>query len=271
MTRILLFACAVVLSGIASSQVLAKVDDAELTWDDVIYMIGGEQNAEYLGVTSEASAEEILQSWVREELLVRAAVESGLESDPEVSRALEQARRQILLEAYMYKLVDGIQPSRLEVENYVDQWLETYKKRIHVQHIVVDDYNLAASILARIRAGADFSALASQYSIGPSAENGGDLGWIVRGQSGYMEFDEAAFRLDDGEVSDVVKTDAGYHIIKVLESAPLDPEPTLDDITEMVTMELTQAMQEEVLMQKVDSLRQYHDITLYPERFLEKF
>lgn len=270
MRFILMTLAVLALPGLSAAQVLATVDDAELTWQDVLYMIGGEQNVPYLGIASESSADEVLHSWVREEVLVRAARSSGLASDPEIRFILEQAERQILLDAYMSEIVEGLQPSQLEIENYVDEWLSTYRKSMHIRHIVVDDPNLANSILARVRAGSDFATLAGEYSMGPSGADGGDLGWITRGQSGYMSFDEAAFRLAEGEVSDVVETGAGYHIIKVIESRPLEPVPTEQEIRQVVAMELTQAMQEEAIMERAGELEQGHVIHTYPQRLLEQ-
>ncbi len=252
-----------------SAEIIASVDDATLTWDDILAMIGGEQNIQYLGITSEAGAVEILNSWVREEVMVQAAEAEGLESNPIVQDAIEQARRQILLEAYMADLVSDLQPSQLEIENYVDAWISTYKKTSHLRHIIVQDENLANSLLARINAGSDFAELALEYSIGPSGVEGGELGWITRGQSGYMAFDEAAFRLEAGEVSDIIETGAGYHIISAVETQLLSPEPTVEEITQLVAMELTQTMQEEVIMAEIESLEINHTIVLYPERLME--
>ena len=263
------FALILLIPAAASADVIASVDDATLTWDDVLGMIGGEENVQYLGISTEASAIEVLQSWVREEVMVQAAENSGLDSDPAVREILEQTRRQILLEAFMANIVEGMQPSQLEIENYANVWLSTYRKSVSVRHIILQDENLANSLLARIRAGSDFAALAQEYSVGPSSENGGDLGWITRGQSGYMAFDEAAFRLEEGEVSDVVETGAGFHIIEVLETELLSPEPTVEEIQEVVTMELTQTMQEEAIMAELEVLEMNHDIVLYPERLLE--
>jgi len=263
------FALILLIPAAASADVIASVDDATLTWDDVLGMIGGEENVQYLGITSESSAIEVLQSWVREEVMVQAAVDLGLESDPEVREILEQTRRQILLEAFMTRIVEGMQPSQLEIENYADVWLSTYRKSAHIRHIIVQDENLANSLLARVNAGSDFAALAQEYSIGPSGVSGGDLGWITRGQSGYMSFDEAAFRLEDGEVSDVVETGAGFHIIEVIETQILSPEPSVEEIQEVVTIELTQAIQEEAIMAELDILELNHEIVLYPERLLE--
>ena len=150
------------LAAASSADVLATVNSTSLTWDDIVQMIGGEQNAQYLGITSSASADEILQSWVREEIMVLAAENKGIESIPEIAYAIEQARRQILLEVYMSDLVSDLQPSQLEIENYVDEWLDTYRKSIHARHIIVQDIDLANSLLARIRAGSDFATLAKE-------------------------------------------------------------------------------------------------------------
>jgi peptidyl-prolyl cis-trans isomerase C len=252
----------------ATADVLATVDDSELTWDDVVRMIGGEENAQLLGVTTSTAATEVLESWVREEVMVRAATASGLESYPDVAFLIEQAVRQILLEAYMAEIVEPLQVSQLEKENYVAEWFDTYTKSIHAEHIIVADENLANSLLAQVQGGADFAQLAFQYSIGPSAGEGGSLGWITRGQSGYMSFDEAAFALEPGEISGVIETRAGFHIIRVLEVEPLDPVPTLEEVTEFVGMELEQAMQEEAIMDKVEELRATHAVQLFPDRLL---
>ncbi len=262
-------AALILFSCLAGADVLATVDSSTLTWDDVLLMIGGEVNVQYLGVASEAAAEDVLESWVREEIMVRAAESSGLSTNAEIAYLIDQARRQILLEAYMSQLVADIQPSQLEVENYVGEWLDTYKIAAHVRHIIVDDALLANSILAQIRGGGSFQSLAQQYSIGPSGADGGDLGWITRGQSGYLAFDETAFTLAEGELSSVVETGAGYHIIEVLETELLTPEPTIAEITEFVEMELIQAMQEDVIISLVDELRLQHDVQLHPERLLQ--
>ncbi|MEN8208095.1 MAG: peptidylprolyl isomerase [Candidatus Fermentibacteria bacterium] len=269
MKFILYFALIMLIPAAASADVIASVDDVTLTWNDVVSMIGGEENVQYLGISSEASAIEVLESWVREEVMIQAAENSGLESDPVVRELIEQARRQILLEAFMTDIVAGMQPSRLEIENYANVWLSTYRKSAHVRHIIVQDLNLANSLLARISAGSDFAALAQEYSIGPSSVDGGDLGWITRGQSGYMSFDEAAFSLEDGELSNVVETGAGFHIIEVIGTQLLTPEPAVEEIQQVVAMELTQVMQEEAIMAELEILELNHTIVLYPERLLE--
>ncbi|MCK5065660.1 MAG: peptidylprolyl isomerase, partial [Candidatus Fermentibacteraceae bacterium] len=269
MRYILIITILLLLPAASLAEVLATVNGTSLTWDEIVQMIGGEQNAQFLGITSLISADEVLRSWVREEIMVLAAESNNLESIPEVAYAIEQSRRQILLEVYMGDIVADLQPSQLEIENYVDEWLDTYKKSIHARHIIVQDENLANSLLARLRAGSDFATIALEYSVGPSGVDGGDLGWITRAQSGYMSFDEAAFRLPEGGISDIVETGVGYHIIKVVETQPLSPEPTVSEITQVVAMELTQKLQEDAVLEQVESLETQYTIVTYPERLLQ--
>jgi parvulin-like peptidyl-prolyl isomerase len=88
--------------------------------------------------------------------------------------------------------------------------------KIHCAHILVEKHNLALEIKTKIASGDSFAALAKQYSIDTSKKRGGDLGFFGRGVM-VREFEKAAFALEKGQVSDLVKTQFGYHIIKRLD------------------------------------------------------
>lgn len=85
---------------------------------------------------------------------------------------------------------------------------------VKASHILVDNKELADSLLGRLKAGESFEALAMNYSIDSTAASGGDLGYFAKGTM-VPEFEDAAFSLEVGKLSDVVKTDFGYHIILV--------------------------------------------------------
>jgi peptidyl-prolyl cis-trans isomerase C len=255
--------------GQSSGDVLASVDDAVLTWDDLVDLVGGIEYVEYLGITSEEAAYEVLQGWVREELIVLAAEDSGVESDPYVAYALEQARRQILLDAYLAEVMSDIEVSRLDVENYVNAWSDSYRKEINARHILVSDPNLANSILARVQGGTDFGEMAAQYSICPSSVDGGNLGWLSRGQA-VIPFLEAAYQLAPGEISGVVETNMGYHIIELIDVRDITPAPGQAEILEMATMELTAAEQEDAVLDILDRLAEEHSVNVYPERLMDR-
>lgn len=97
---------------------------------------------------------------------------------------------------------------------YYDENKDEYlKDKIRASHILVEKEETAKDILKKINAGEDFSELAKEHSTGPSGPNGGDLGIFGKGQM-VPEFEKASFALKIGEVSEPVKTQFGYHIIK---------------------------------------------------------
>jgi parvulin-like peptidyl-prolyl isomerase len=86
-------------------------------------------------------------------------------------------------------------------------------KEIRASHILVDKHPLALELKKQIDGGADFAALAMKFSTCPSRKQGGDLGWFKHGMM-VKPFEKVAFELKVGQVSDPVKTEFGYHIIK---------------------------------------------------------
>jgi parvulin-like peptidyl-prolyl isomerase len=88
--------------------------------------------------------------------------------------------------------------------------------KIRCAHILVNNEALAKEILARLQKGESFSKLAEEYSIDGSRKRGGDLGVFGRGMM-VKSFESAAFALEKGQLSGIVKTEFGYHIIKRLE------------------------------------------------------
>jgi peptidyl-prolyl cis-trans isomerase C len=89
-------------------------------------------------------------------------------------------------------------------------------KQVHAAHILVKKEDQARDLLAKVKAGQSFADLAKQFSDCPSGKKGGDLGWFGRGQM-VQEFDKAAFEAEKGAIVGPVKTQFGWHIIKVLE------------------------------------------------------
>lgn len=111
--------------------------------------------------------------------------------------------------------------------NRVTAALPTSVEQVHVRQILVSTPQLAQEVLDQLRAGGDFATLARQYSMDEASKaNGGDLGWAPKGKfDAHLE--AVAFQLKPGQISDVVQTQFGYHIIKLEErdnSRPLPPD-----------------------------------------------
>jgi len=88
--------------------------------------------------------------------------------------------------------------------------------KVHAAHILVEKFSQAEAVLDEIRSGKSFEQVAKEKSICPSRKKGGDLGWFSKGQM-VKPFEQACFKHDVGLIEEPVKTQFGYHIIKVLE------------------------------------------------------
>jgi foldase protein PrsA len=119
-----------------------------------------------------------------------------------------------------------IKAAEAEVE-MTNEDLKSYYKtldgKVHASHILVPDETKAKEVTDKLAKGENFEGLAKEYSTDPSvAQNSGDLGWFGKGEM-VPEFDKVVFTLKEGEVSEPVKTNFGYHIIKVTETVkPFD-------------------------------------------------
>jgi peptidyl-prolyl cis-trans isomerase C len=116
-------------------------------------------------------------------------------------------------------------------------------------------------ILSEVREGADFAALAMEYSQAPSAPAGGDLGFFGRGQM-VGPFEDAAFELPPGEISDVVQTQFGYHIIKVEERRGGETVP-IEEADAQIRSYLTQQTLQSEMEILVEDLREEADVEIF--------
>ncbi len=136
-------------------------------------------------------------------------------------------------DAYLKEVQAGMSDLEQQAQDYYTANKESFKvDEVTASHILLEDEALANEILDKIKAGADFAALAKEYSIDTGTkDNGGSLGSFGRGKM-VTEFENAAFALEPGEVSDVVQTQYGYHIIKVTdkENRTKTYEDVRDDI-----------------------------------------
>ena len=157
-----------------------------------------------------------------------AALEEFFKKDPSRYKATEQRRtRYVLIDTDHVRAQVKVDEAELKA-NY-GQHVSDYRvpDRVKVSHIlfktegktpeeVATLEKTARDVMAKIKSGADFAEMAQKNSEDSSAAKGGDLGWIVRAQT-VKEFEDAAFSLKPGQVSDLIKTTYGFHIVKVFD------------------------------------------------------
>jgi len=142
---------------------------------------------------------------------------------------------QLQIEAVQRTVAGPIELSEDDLNAYFTQNRANYdtEEQIQASHILVETEDEARDILEEFASGADFVSLARERSLDTgSAQAGGDLGWFGRGQM-VQPFEQAAFALEVGEISDVVQTDFGYHVILLTERKEA-VHPELDEVIEQV-------------------------------------
>lgn len=234
------------------------------------------------GVTIEQALKEVvLETLIREEIVLRNAEKDNITvSDEEITSEIEtykelvggeegftqflntnnmtedyfreSIKKQLIMESYKDKYVNTLEITDEDIESEFNANKESYIK-VRASHILVEKESEAKEILKQLESGADFAELAIENSIHRStAENGGDLTYFSRGQlePGFEEFEEIALSLNINELSDIIKSEYGYHIIKVM-----DKKDTLEQLKEQVVLQLQNDKFDEKIQQLYDDAK----------------
>jgi len=208
--------------------VLARVNGVEIRQSDLTYAeeeIGGnmpqmppEQKRDYL------------ITYISDVILLsQAAQQQKLGDRDDVKRRIDLERNKVLMETLLQNVGQAALTDQAMHKVY-DEAVKQMggEQEVHARHILVPTEDEAKAIEVELKKGADFATLAKQKSKDPGAAEGGDLGYFTKDQM-VPEFAEVAFKLDKGQISDPVKTQFGWHIIKV-EDKRTKPTPTFDDV-----------------------------------------
>ena len=208
--------------------VLARVNGVEVRQSDLTYAeeeIGGnmpqmppEQKRDYL------------ITYISDVILLsQAAQQQKLGDRDDVKRRIDLERNKVLMETLLQNVGQAALTDQAMHKVY-DEAVKQMggEQEVHARHILVPTEDEAKAIEVELKKGADFATLAKQKSKDPGAAEGGDLGYFTKDQM-VPEFAEVAFKLDKGQISDPVKTQFGWHIIKV-EDKRTKPTPTFDEV-----------------------------------------
>lgn len=204
------------------------------------------------------------RNFVMAQLLVQAAKKADLEKDPTVKKQLDRMKDNILAQAYLAKIV-GPAVTEGSLKAAYDEYVKNHPKDVKetkARHILVKDEKFAKSLLKKIKDGADFHKVAREHSIDKqSGKEGGDLGYFTE-ETMVPAFAEAAKKLKPGEMSQApVKTDFGWHLIKVDDRRKLRPK-SLDEMRQ----ELGAKLQNEAAEKAVKKLEDAAKIELFDQK-----
>jgi peptidyl-prolyl cis-trans isomerase C len=204
---------------------------------------------------------EFLDSLVIRRLLIQVAYDKGIDKLDEITRLVLANKDKFLLDIlYQRNVVDKAKVTEAEVKHFWDN----LEYRIRASHIVVTDEDTAKALVERILAGENFGELAFTYSISPDARrNRGDLGYFTWGAM-VDEFQQVAFSMEPGEVSPPVKTDFGYHIIKVIDKAPNTTRLPYEQAQVQIEDALMAKKRAEITAEYLETIREKYPVSVDP-------
>jgi parvulin-like peptidyl-prolyl isomerase len=208
----------------SDDEVLAQVEGSALSVSRFYASIP----EDLLAVMSLDDQEEALRTWVKTELFYQAGLREGVEDDEQVRLRLSEVERELVAEEYIRRFMEGVPDvTEEEARAYFDAHRSEYAMQVRLAHILVRSRQEAERALDEIRSGTPFETVAASVSIDQTASLGGDLGYMRRGEM-IHELENVAFGLKVGEVSGVIPSSYGYHIIKVLDRHPGAGQPSFE-------------------------------------------
>jgi peptidyl-prolyl cis-trans isomerase C len=257
-----------------TGSLLAEVDGEKISLEDYSAHVMKLPSKMRRAIVDKESKEEVLNNMIKEKLLFKEAIKRDYEKNAQVVEKMDAMKRAIILEAFVKDLLNqDILISDEEVVDYFNEHKDEFGRSamVKVQHILTLNNDSAQKVMAELKKGGDFADLAKKLSADSmTARKGGDLGFLPRGKM-PPEFDDAAFALKkDNDISGIVKTKLGYHIIKRTGGVP-EIESTLSPtIISKIKRIKTRKMQEELINNAVNEIKPNYNVSSH-EELLESF
>ncbi|WP_036286279.1 peptidyl-prolyl cis-trans isomerase [Methylocystis sp. ATCC 49242] len=230
----------------ANAKVLAKVNGVEITDDDL--KLAMEDLGPGIPRQLEGKARDayVLDFLVDEQLVVQKAQADKLAETPEFAKKLAYLRDKALMETLLGNVAKQAATEAAIKQTY-DEAAKNQKPETeyHAHHILVGSEEDAKKALARVKGGEDFAKVVAEVSKDSGPKNG-DLGWFTKDRM-VPEFADAAAKLEPGQISDPVKTQFGWHIIKLDEKRP-KAFPPLDQVKDQVARYVVQKAQSDLVV-----------------------
>ena len=271
-------AAAVFLAGCGSSQksgpalsgpVLVSVNGDKLTTPELDSL-----SPQGFEVTRE-NLPKILDKWVSNTLMYQEALRRGLEKEPQIQAHLKRLERDYLVNELLDRITTNVKVGQDQQMQYFNQHKDEFSYEVKIARIVLADSLTAAQTLAELRAGADFTKLAKERSQDVALEAGAESRYFARNvgdprMGGDPAVAEAIFALSAGQITDVVPSQEGYQIIKLVDKKKVKADATFaearDEIEAILSYRRSQAVVDSVLT----SLREKAKIELKPDAYFEK-
>jgi peptidyl-prolyl cis-trans isomerase C len=232
------------LSAFADDPVVARVNGVDIKQSDLDFA-ATEVGSRLANYTPADRKRVLLQYVIENELMAEAGQKDSLDKAATFPDRVKYHERRALRDAFFDADIAGA-VSEDAAKKIYDEKIGQVKpeQEIHARHILVDTEAEAKEVAERLKKGEDFATVAKEKSKDANSQ-GGDLGFFARGQM-LKPFEDAAFALEVGQISDPVQTQFGWHIIKVEEKRN-QPLPTFDQVKGAIIAQLVQQKAQEVV------------------------
>ena len=254
------------------SKVLVTIDNDKMTLQEFNKELDRIPVNMKMLVATQSGKKSYLDKLIVKRLLLREAGKDKMDTDKEFQQRLADIKDQLLIESLLKKKITAdAKISDEELKKYYETNKDNFKREreIKTRHILLKTEEEAKQIQGRLLKGEDFVELAKKYSIEPNAGvSGGEIGFLPKG-SLVPEYEEAAFKLNKvGQISGIVKTQFGYHIIR-LEGAKPPAYVPFDEVKDFIKQNILQEKQSGLLEKYIDELKKTSKITIHEELLKE--
>jgi peptidyl-prolyl cis-trans isomerase C len=236
---------------------LAVAGGKEITQQDVDAVLATLDPQNAAQYRSEEGQSRLLEEAVNRQLLFIDAVDSGLEQDKEFQQELDKVKENMLRQYAVSKLLDPVTVGDQEVKDFYKNNKDHFVNPVSIKasHILLKDEAKSNEVYEQIQQGTSFEDAAKASSC-----EGVDLGYFGKGKM-VQEFEDVAFVMTEGEVSKPVKTDFGYHIIKVYDRR-IGKSRTFDEVKNELKNFLQAQKREDLYFGKIKTLREKYGVEM---------
>ncbi len=246
--------------------VLAQVNNDKLTKADLDSL--APEGYEF----DETNLRQILDKWVSNSLMYQEALSRGLTKRPSVIRHLKRLERDYLVNELLEEITANAQVNPDDVVAYYNQHKDEFNYEVKIQRIIVPDSILAVQTLADAKSGVDFTKLAKERSRDILLEGGQESRYFARDvgdprMGGDPNLAEAIFALTPGQLSDVIRTQEGYQIVKLVDRKKVKAETSLADVRDQIEAVLSYRRSQAIVDSVLSELRARAKIEIRPDAY----
>ncbi len=267
-----LFTPSLLRAGDDASTILATIGNEKITMADFKQELNSLPPQYQQMAKDPAIQKEFLDTLVTRNLIYQEGIRQKVQNSPMVKKQLEAFKKKLVVAALLDQEVNKKikEVSDEELKAYYDGHLKEFQqpKQVKARHILLKDEKKAEEVRQKLLKGGDFATLAKEFSTCPSKTRGGDLGFFTKDRM-VKEFSDVAFSLKPKEISPVVKTQFGYHII-VVDEIKEGRQQTFDEVKGKLGEKMKAERKNKYFNDYIAGLKKQMQVKTYPNLLDQK-